>query len=226
MPHYYLQPGQHAHVYQRPRAYSQGYSHAPQQIVYTHSGQSSHHSGSPQHYATSYPQQASGAYYASPQYLTPDYRYDPSRRQHHQGHARSGSGNVYYASSAPSRYHDSSRHSRDSPSHHTRDSSSHHHHSSGQRRSSSRTRHHRSQSVPRQSVQIADSPRSHRHRSSSRPPSSSHSSHRPVGEPLSERIRRLFGFGSHSSSRPHNRDYADARSGRTVDWRGRPIYRV
>ncbi|KAI9001177.1 hypothetical protein BD414DRAFT_574649 [Trametes punicea] len=239
MPTYYLQPSQHAHVYQRPRAYSQGYQHAPQQIVYTHSSRSHHgHGGSPQYYSSTYPRQASGAYYASPQYLTPNYQYDPNRRQHYQGHRRSGSGNVSYASSAPSRYHDSARHS---PSHHH----------SGQRRSSSQTRHRRSQSVPRQSVQIADAPRAH-HRvstfillprkknkikltnllgfpqSSSRPrqssPYRSLQRDRTVGEPLSERIRRLFGFGSHSRS--HHRDYLDQRTGRTVDWRGRPIYRV
>ncbi|KAI0663028.1 hypothetical protein C8Q70DRAFT_486063 [Cubamyces menziesii] len=242
MPTYYLQPNQHAHVYQRPRAYSQSHQQMPQQIVYTHSAQS-HYSGSPQHYATTYPQQASGAYYNSPQYLTPDYQYDPNRRARHQGHARTGSGGVYYPSSEPSRYHDSSRHSP---------SSSHHGHHSGQRRSSSHTRHHRSQSVPRQSVQIADAGRSH-HRvstsvtilqrlgltkhhttqSSSRPrqspPHHGQSLHRdrPVGEPLSERIRRLFGLGHHSSSsRSQHRDYVDARTGRTVDWRGRPIYRV
>ncbi|KAH9894250.1 hypothetical protein C8Q73DRAFT_509390 [Cubamyces lactineus] len=222
MPTYYLQPNQHAHVYQRPRAYSQSHQTMPQQIVYTHSAQS-HYSGSPQHYSTAYPQQASGAYYSSPQYLTPDYQYDPNRRARHQGHARTGSGGVYYPSSEPSRHHDSSRHSP---------SSSHHGHHSGQRRSSSHTRHHRSQSVPRQSVQIADAGRSH-HRNSSRPrqspPHHGQSLHRdrPVGEPLSERIRRLFGLGHHSSSsRVQHRDYADARTGRTVDWRGRPIYRV
>ncbi|KAL1946552.1 hypothetical protein VTO73DRAFT_14656 [Trametes versicolor] len=195
---YYVQPG-----YQRPRAYSQSYGHAPQQIVYTHSNQS-HHS-SPQRRATAYPHH-SGAYYAAPQYVAPTYHHD-SGRHHHQGHARAGSGGVYYTSSAPS-------HSRHSPS-------------SGQRRSASHTRHHRSQSVPR-TVQVVDARRPHHTRSSSRlrqsPPHQAHHS-RPVGEPLSERIRRMFGFG-HSSSRPHNRDYVDARSGRTVDWRGRPIYRV
>lgn len=219
---YYVQPGQHAQ-YQRPRAYSQSYGHAPQQIVYTHSNQS-HHS-SPQRRATAYPHH-SGAYYAAPQYVAPTYHHD-SGRHHHQGHARAGSGGVYYTSSAPS-------HSRHSPS-------------SGQRRSASHSRHHRSQSVPR-TVQVVDARRPHHTRvsytvlsagdartnrfdfsqSSSRlrqsPPHQAHHS-RPVGEPLSERIRRMFGFG-HSSSRPHNRDYVDARSGRTVDWRGRPIYRV
>ncbi|KAI0637787.1 hypothetical protein C8Q77DRAFT_1268748 [Trametes polyzona] len=219
MPTYYLQPGQHAHIqYQRPRAYSQS-AYAPQPVVYTHSG-SSHHS-SPQRRATVYPQQ-SGAYYASPQYLTPNYQYDTGRHHHHQGHARSGSGGVYYASSAPSHYHDAS--SRSSPS--------------SQRRSASHSRHHRSQSVPR-TAQMADS-RSHHHRVSWYPPQSSSrprqsppvhthrdrrsSESRPVGEPLSERIRRMFGFGGHSRSQ--HRDYVDARSGRTVDWRGRPIYRV
>ncbi|KAI0771845.1 hypothetical protein BD413DRAFT_475233 [Trametes elegans] len=209
MPTYYLQPGQHAHVYQRPRAYSQSYGQqGPQQIFYTHSTNSSRGQ-----YA--YPTQSSG-HYASPQYLTPTYQYD-SGRHHHQGHARSGSGGVHYASSAPSRHHNSSRHSPSSS-----------HHSAGRRSSSSHGRHHRSQSVPRQSVQVLDA-RSHHHRSSSRPRQSpSHSSHRdrPVGEPLSERIRRMFGFGGHSSSRNQHRDYVDARSGRTVDWRGRPIYRV
>ncbi|KAI0356660.1 hypothetical protein OH77DRAFT_223682 [Trametes cingulata] len=221
MPTYYLQPGQHAHVYQRPRAYSQSYQHSPQTVFYTHSG--SGHSGhsSPGHYATAYPQQQQGVHYASPQYLTPNYQYDPNRRHHYQGHSRSGSGGVYYTSSAPSHYNDSSRRS---PSHHA----------SQHRSSSSHGRHHRSQSVPRSSVQV-DAGRSHHHRSSSRPRQSPphHSSQRErrpsnVGEPLSERIRRMFGFGGHhsSSSRNQHRDYVDARTGRTVDWRGCPIYRV
>ena len=46
-------------------------------------------------------------------------------------------------------------------------------------------------------------------------------------EPLGERIRRMFGLGGHSSAshRDHSAEYMD-RGGRTVDWRGRPIYRV
>ena len=44
------------------------------------------------------------------------------------------------------------------------------------------------------------------------------------GEPLGERIRRLFGFG-HSSHRDRHTEYADPRTGRSVDWRGRPIFR-
>ncbi|KAH9853793.1 hypothetical protein C2E23DRAFT_727918 [Lenzites betulinus] len=210
MPSYYIQPGQQAHVhYQRPRAYSQSQAYAPQPVVYTHSG-SSHHS-SPQRRVTAYPQ--SGAYQTSPQYLTPNYQYDAGRH-HHQGHARTGSGGTYYASSAP-QYYDAARHSPPS----------------SQRRSASHGRHHRAQSVPR-AVQVV-APRSHTHRSSSHtrhsPPVVTHRDHRPshpVGEPLSERIRRMFGFSHQHSSRAHNREYADARSGRTVDWRGRPIYRV
>ncbi|KAI0829428.1 hypothetical protein BC628DRAFT_1337390 [Trametes gibbosa] len=216
MPTYYVQPGQHAQVhYQRPRAYSQSQAYAvPQPVVYTHSG-SSHHS-SPQRRATAYPQ--SGAYQSSPQYLTPNYQYDASRRHqqqhHHQGHARTGSGGTYYASSAPAQHRDSTRHSP----------------SSSNRCSTSHGRHHRSHSVPR-NVQVVD-PRAHHQRSSSHArqslPVVAHHDRRPsypVGEPLSERIRRMFGFGHHSSHTQH-REYADARSGRTVDWRGRPIYRV
>ncbi|KAI0676840.1 hypothetical protein C8Q78DRAFT_987393 [Trametes maxima] len=208
---YYLQPGQRAHVYQRPRAYSQSYQHTPQQMVYTHSA-GSHHS-SPRY---AYPQQASQ--YAAPQYLTPNYQYDAGRH-HHQGHARSGSGGVMYTSSAPSHHHGTSRRSPSSSPRH-----------SGERRSTSHSRHHRSHSVPRPSVQVVDA-RTHHHRSSSRPRQSPphqtlHRDRRPstIGEPLSERIRRMFGFGGHS--RTQHRDYVDARSGRTVDWRGRPIYRV
>ncbi|RDX53115.1 hypothetical protein OH76DRAFT_1399718 [Lentinus brumalis] len=211
---------------QRQRTHSQSYypaAHSPQ-VVYT----SSHHSSPGYHPTVAYAQPS--AYYPSPQYLTPNYQHD-SGRHHTSGHHRSGSGNVYYTASAPT-HHSSS--SRRSPSHH------HHHHHTTTRRSTSVQPTHqrsssRSHSVPRQASRDYSSGNRLR-RSESRPRDTatynvtsqrrgSHSSN----EPLSERIRRMFGFGGQGSSanyRDHRADYRDPRTGRTVDWRGRPIYRV
>ncbi|RPD74445.1 hypothetical protein L226DRAFT_74500 [Lentinus tigrinus ALCF2SS1-7] len=235
----YVYPASH-----RQRSYSQSYyppSHSPQ-VVYT----SSHHSSPGRHYGTvGYGQP--GAYYANPQYLSPNYQYDPARH-HTSGHHRSGSGNVYYASSAPTAHTSSRR----SPTHH------HHHHTTTTptRRSTSAQPTHRSsrsQSVPRHTSRdyssgtrlrrvSASASRNHSSlhadffslQSESRPRDTSthnvphqHRGSYSSSEPLAERIRRMFGFGHSSSNyRDHRADYRDPRTGRTVDWRGRPIYRV
>ena len=231
----YVYPASH-----RPRSYSHSYqpsSYSPQ-VVYT----SSHHSSPGQHYQTAgYGQPA--AYYANPQYLSPNYQYDAGRH-HSSGHHRSGSGNVYYTSSAPTQHTSSRR----SPTHHHH----HHHHTTARRSTSVQPTHRssRSQSVPRQTSRdyssgnrlrrVSEFPTQIRDylcadfcplQSESRPRETSTynvSHHRSYSssEPLSERIRRMFGFGSHSNYRDHRADYRDTRTGRTVDWRGRPIYRV
>ena len=248
MPTYYY-PTHNTH-HTRQRSYSHSYQPSQGvQVVYP-SGYSSHHSSPGHHSSNAYSTQ--GAYYASPQYLTPTYQYDAGRHRRHHGHARTGSGGaVYYTSSAPSHHHSSSR---GSPQHQTVAYTTSRHSSS---RNHSRPS--RSHSVPRP-VRVSNdsghrlrrvstsSPPSpflahltKRHQSESRPRETSthnvsHSHHRRGSSssdlPLSERIRRMFGFGSSSSNGyrygdPHRSgEYMDTRSGRTVDWRGRPIYRV
>ncbi|KAI0723404.1 hypothetical protein C8Q76DRAFT_691852 [Earliella scabrosa] len=229
MPTYYVSPNYSHH---RQRAYSHSYqpSTSPQ-VVYTHS-HSSHHSspGRGHHRSGTYSQP--GAYYTTaPQYVTPNYQYEPSRHHTH-GHHRTGSGGTtYYAATAPTtQYVSTSRHSP-----------THHHTTTTTRRSTSvhNTHRSRSQSVPRTSVRAVDYayPSGNRlRRSESRPRpetstrnvSSQRRSSHSSSEPLGDRIRRMFGFGGNSSSshRDHRVDYMDPRSGRTVDWRGRPIYRV
>ncbi|KAI0751335.1 hypothetical protein C8Q80DRAFT_1268589 [Daedaleopsis nitida] len=218
----YVYPSQSSH--HRQRTYSQSYypTTTSPQIVYTSSHRSHHSSpGHGHHHSASYTQP--GTYYTTPQYLTPTYQHD-SGRHHHSGHGhhRTGSGGTHYTV-APVQYTSASRRS---PPHHT----SHHTTTVHTHRSG------RSQSLPRQTPQVRSTDYAyntgHRlRRSESRPRDTStynvsRQRRSTSSEPIGERIRRMFGLGGHSSGRNHRADYIDARSGRTVDWRGRPIYRV
>ncbi|KAI0773955.1 hypothetical protein C8Q74DRAFT_1217890 [Fomes fomentarius] len=232
MPTYYV-PSQPSH-HHRQRTYSHGPTYYPTQpaqnpqVVYASSQYPQQYS--PGHHTVAYAQPT--AHYTTRHTTPATYHYD-SGRHRASGHGRShsgGGGHTHHPSSAPL-YVSTSRHS--APHHHT-----------ATHRSTTTTRRSRSQSVPRatsravpvrtvdygynsghrlhrpesgRSRETTTHNYSNRHRDSSRSPHSH--------EPLSERIRRMFGLGGHSSHRDHSADSMD-RGGRTVDWRGRPIYRV
>ncbi|PCH41447.1 hypothetical protein WOLCODRAFT_163100 [Wolfiporia cocos MD-104 SS10] len=129
--------------------------------------------------------------------------------------ANYGTGNAYYRSPGQGNgaYYATPSSTRSHRSHST----------SGHRRSHSTSRHHSSPRV----VDLRGSPgHSHSHSSGhhGHGHSHSHSSHRrhSSSEPsVGDRVRRFLGMEP-----SHPAQYIDARTGRTVDWRGRPIYRV
>ncbi len=246
---YYVpsQPSYH----HRQRTYSHGPTYYPTQaahnpqVVYTSSQYPQQYS--PGHHPIAYAQPT--AHYTTRHTTPATYQYD-SGRHRASGHGRShsgGSGHTHHASSAPL-YVSTSRHSAP---HHTAT-----HRSATRRSRSQSVPRATSRAVPvrtvdygynsghrlhrvslpcisrrlqsvspvslqpesgRPSRETTTHNKSNRRRDSSRSPQSH--------EPLSERIRRMFGLAGHSSHRDHSADYMD-RGGRTVDWRGRPIYRV
>ncbi|ETW84369.1 hypothetical protein HETIRDRAFT_151046 [Heterobasidion irregulare TC 32-1] len=109
-------------------------------------------------------------------------------------HTRSAHGPAYYV--APSTHHHSTHRGR------------HHSHRRSQSTSS-----HRRHATP----VYADSGRHHNYHHSS-------SKHYRPHISLADRIRNFFGIGHHSNHRSHSRTrFTDARTGREVDTRGRPI---
>lgn len=201
MPTYYVSPSSSG----RHRSRSQSHSHSYQQLppqpqVYYSQGHSNYPQGSASY---AYPQQAnysSGAYYDPNGY---------SRSRHHS----TGQSGSYY--DRPSSSHSHSGHRGYT-------SSSAHGHSSSHRRSHSSSRtHSRRQSTPHV-IDLRNQPvytTSGSHHGQSR----SHSQRRySSSEPsVGDRLRNLFGMSPN-----HRANYVDARTGRPVDWQGRPIYRV
>ncbi|KAH8106195.1 hypothetical protein BXZ70DRAFT_1004471 [Cristinia sonorae] len=232
MPTYHLQT---------PRGYTASHARSSSH------GNSVYHAGYPDYRAADrgqyhYPSSAAGIGY-----------YDSGRRRHHSvghgseyyaspstiaytqyGHHRHSQQPVYYTQSTSTR------------SHHSRSPTHHHHrsHTRSVRVHDSGRSHSRSPPV----VQVVDSGRhssSRRHGSVPRYSvvdvghgyhERSNTLHRRHSDSestswLGEQFRRLFGGGnSHHRSRSHSRtrasEFIDARTGKSVDRKGRPIYRV
>ncbi|KAJ3559828.1 hypothetical protein NM688_g102 [Phlebia brevispora] len=173
------------------------------------------HNGASRSRTRSYSQSGTG--YSQPAYYTSggvhhrDYAYGDSGTRHRSSSV--GHGGYYYYPSG----HSGSRQQGSSYSY------SPQYYTSGHRRSYSTPR--------RSSVQVVDARRSSRsHRPSvSYVDTSSRGSNYYYHEPLGDRIRRWFGLGPsqhHHQSPWRGTGYVDARTGRSVDARGRPVYRV
>ncbi|KAH9844069.1 uncharacterized protein C8Q71DRAFT_719680 [Rhodofomes roseus] len=198
MPAYYVPNG-----YQRPRSHSMSYVHspAPAQRPQLYSPAPAQQSQVYYSYGQSqYPQ--AGA--AQPVYTT----VHTSSTPYHDGYSRSRR-----ASTSHSYHHGS-------PSHHRSHSSSHGHNSSHRRshstsRSHSHSRHH---SQP----QVIVSTPSHSTHHISQPAYQQHRRYSSVGGPgLGDRLRHLFGMPP-----SHRAYYIDARTGQSVDYKGRPVYHM
>ncbi|KZT13001.1 uncharacterized protein LAESUDRAFT_719308 [Laetiporus sulphureus 93-53] len=201
MPSYYTSSSSHP---RRSRSQSYSQSHAPSYVQMPASHSYGYAQPQPQ------PQPQPQVYYA----------YAPSK--YPQATAQYPQGTYYDAGRGTHgrpRYHSTSGHSGGYyPS-----ASSHGHRSSstgGRRRSQSATRYSTqpvyTTSSAHHSVLHSTHPSQYRDRrySASAEPS------------VGDRFRRFFGMHPSADGYAHHPGYVDAHTGRTVDWRGRPIYRV
>ncbi|KAI0959745.1 hypothetical protein AcW1_004484 [Taiwanofungus camphoratus] len=199
-------------------------------------------------YTASMPNVTMPAYYVSPSGHHRSYSQSHSHSHSHQpqviyapshgSHGGSGHGHSSYAypitaSHSNGAYYDTGKRRRSHSTsagyggqYYTMPSSGSHHHRSGtyhapssghrRRRSHSASRHHTPHVIDlrnqyQQPHVMGDAGRHHDYGSQYR-----------YSEPFGERLRRFFGIGQSG----YRGNYVDARSGRNVDWRGRPIYRV